>query len=104
MDPFELIFFLIVLALLALGFVLPIVALVLAITTRRRLNQEIARLRSFIPPDVAKQISPAGPATTATARAIQQLDVRINQIEATLWSMRQAPPQPAVPAEQPEPH
>lgn len=101
MDPFELIIFLIVLSLLALGFVLPIVALVLAITTRRRLNKEIARLRSSLPTDLAQHLSSSRP--DSTAAAIQQLEVRIDQIETTLRSMRQAPRQPIVPTELPRP-
>src|SRR5688572_6604590 len=101
MDPFDLIFYLIVLSLLALTFVMPIAALVLAITTRRRLNREIARLRSSLLSEAAQQISPARPDTTGTA--IQQLEARIEQIEATLGLVRVATTQPVAPAEPPQP-
>ena len=103
MDPFEIIVYLIVLSLLGLGFVLPIAALVLAITTRRRLNKEIARLRSFLPSDAAQQISTASPDTRAAVTVIQQLEARVDRLEATLRSMREAPRQPVVPAEQQPP-
>ena len=99
MDPFQLIIFLVVLTLLALGFALPIVALVLAITTRRRLNQEIARLRSSLPPDLAEQISIAPPDSNA---ALKKLEARIEQIEIALKTGFDLRP-PAEPAEQPEP-
>ena len=99
MDPFQLIIFLIVLTLLALGFALPIVALVLAITTRRRLNQEIARLRSSLPPDLAQQISSAPPDSNA---ALKKLEARIEQIEIALKTGFDLRP-PAEPAEQPAP-
>ncbi|HKO45534.1 MAG TPA: DUF2339 domain-containing protein [Pyrinomonadaceae bacterium] len=103
MDPFELIVFLLVLSLLALGFVLPIAALILAITTRRRLNKEIARLRSSLPANAPQQIFTVSPDTTAAAGAIQQLEERIDQLEATLRAMREGPRPPVVPAEQPPP-
>ena len=99
MDPFELIFYLIVLSLLALTFVLPIVAIVFAITTRRRLNKEIARLRSSLSPGVAQQISTAHPDSNT---ALRQLEARIEQIESALkitFDQRQ----PAEPAEPPPP-
>ena len=99
MGPFELIIFLIVLSVLALGFVLPIVALVLAITTRRRLNKEIVRLRSSLPPDLAQQISTAHPDSNA---ALKQLEARIEQIEIALKTGVDLRP-PAEPAEQPAP-
>ena len=102
MDPFELIFYLIVLSLFALTFVLPIVALVLAITTRRRLNKEIARLQSTIQPRTSEQASPANPGLTAAFTAINQLAARIDQIEAALRVTSEVR-EPVVPAEQPPP-
>ncbi len=84
MDPFELIFLLVILAVIGGGIVLPIVAIVISIVSRKRLNAELARLRGAVPPHPQtmqqSHTSDLGP----LADAIHQLEGRIERLEALL--------------------
>src|SRR5688572_850685 len=80
---------LVLLALFVGGIVLPIIALVVSIRTRIKLNRTISRLESLQPfaaPSTPKLLSDA----------VQQLTVRVARLEAAMKVPRTAaPPKPA---------
>src|SRR5688572_1252812 len=84
MDNIAVIILLFIVVLILSGIVLPIVALVIAIHTKKKLAAQLARLNSTsaLNPDAVQQIRTTDLAPLA--KAIQQLDSRIGKIEATL--------------------
>jgi uncharacterized membrane protein len=75
---------LIIVVLILAAVVLPIVALVIAITTKKKLEAQLTRLdsTSSLSPDTLQQLRTSDLAPLA--KAIQQLDARIETIEAAL--------------------
>src|SRR5688572_27700182 len=84
MDNIAAIILLFIVVLISAGIVLPIVALVLALNTKKKFDAQLARLSSTssLNPDALQQIRTTDLAPLA--KAIQQLDVRIGNIESTL--------------------
>jgi uncharacterized membrane protein len=109
MDDIVIIVLFVVVVLILAGVVLPIVALVIAIHTKKKLAAQLARLASTssLNPDALQQIRTTDLAPLA--KAIQQLDARIEKIEATLAlgsvpfpkSTERPEQQPSSPVEQP---
>ena len=90
-DLLPLIIVLFVLALLVAMIVLPIISLIVSVRTRRKLNQTISRIESVPPPG-------ASPVPEPLLNAVQQLTVRVAQLEA---AVKIAPPgAPLKPAEE----
>ena len=78
-----LIMVLVVIAVIASGIVLPIIALVVSVRTRKRLNREISRLAQTPPaPGASQQLPNADRALFAAS--LQQLGNRIKNLEAAL--------------------
>jgi uncharacterized membrane protein len=85
MDDFTItIVFVIILGLLVAAAVLPIVAIAIAISSRRKLNERLARMdsSSTLNPGSLEQLRTSDLAPLA--KAIQQLDGRVERIEAAL--------------------
>ena len=99
MDPFELLFILVILGLIVGGIVLPIVALTIAIISRRRLNAELARLRTTAPLNAGTLQQLRTSDLAPMAQAMQQLEDRIERIEAALNVSRPEPEKRVSPVE-----
>jgi len=97
MDPIELAIILLILTLILMAAVLPIVALVVAIVSRRRLNAELARLRAVTPlnSQTLQQLRVSDLAPLATA--LQRLEDRVEQIESALTLSTPGIPKPQIP-------
>lgn len=78
------IFGLVILALIVAGIVLPIVALVIAHSTKKKLNAELARLSAMSPLDSGTLEQLRASDLAPLAKAIQELDARTEKIEAAL--------------------
>lgn len=81
-DPFLAILVLIILTTLVLAVVLPIVALVISIRSSRKLTEHLAQLRQS--PAVDSFEPKVSTSESITASAIQELYVRIDNLESAL--------------------
>ena len=76
-DAIGLIIALVLLALLVGGIILPIVALVVSIRTRSKLNQQLSRLQG------SPQLTPAE--SQGLSQIVQELTARVARLEAAVW-------------------
>lgn len=105
MDNIAAIILLFIVVLILVGIVLPIVAVVIALNTKKKLDAQLKRLTSTasLGPDSLQQLRTTD--LTPLAKAIQQLDARIGKIEATLAAGSVPFPHVTEPTErQPPPH